>query len=162
MRNKKGFTLVELLLFMALTGIFLTLTSQIMQWAVDSRLESAGSSAVDINAVYIYNRLLYDIRRSSAISQPGTIGQTSNSLGLTISGQNYTYSNQNNKLVLTNNGATQPITDTDVILRNFSVTRTGSVSQTNGVKINIEIESQDRTTGNVSQSRVINMSEVLR
>ena len=97
---KKGFTLVEILLYMALLSIFLLTLVDILVSVLDVQLESQATSAVDIDSRFISSRLNYDILRASAIVTPASLGDVSDNLVMTIGGAGYTYSLSGGNLVL--------------------------------------------------------------
>lgn len=160
--HKPGYTLIELLIFLALSGIFLAISTQLLQSAVDFKLESSGSSAVDLAGNYLYARLKYDIRRATTITIPAAANQTGNTLALTISGATSTYAVSNGRLTLTTGGVTTLLSDNTVTVQNFTVTRTGQSGQSLGVKITFDLESHTTTTGNISQHRSWQFSTVIR
>lgn len=160
--NHRGFSLVELLLFMAIAGIFLALATQVLGWAIDFKLESSGSSSVDLSGQYIYHKLSHDLRRASAIVQPTTAGQTGSTLQLTINGQAVTYSWSNERLLMTIGGSTETLSDASVRVTNFSVTRVGVAPQSPSVTINFALQSVDVTSGNISQNRIWQFTHTLR
>lgn len=160
--TKSGFTLVELLIFMALSSLFLTISAELLKSAVDFRLETAGSAAVDLSGNFIYKRLVYDLKRASAITTPTLAGQSGSTLGLTISGSSYTYTLTSGRLTLTSPTATEPVSDELVTVRNFSVTRTGVSPQPVGVIVAFDIDSIDKTTGSIEQTRSWRFSYVQR
>lgn len=158
----RGYTLLELLIFMALSGIFLAVSAQLLQSAIDFKLESSGSSAVDMSGNYLFTRLKYDLRRATAVTTPAQINQPGSSLVLQIGGQSYTYSVTSGRLVLSTPSSTYPISDDTVTVQNFTVTRTGQSPQSTGVQITFDLESVSQTTGNITQSRSWQFSSVLR
>ena len=57
---KRAFTLVELLIYMALVGLFLVVLTNILVTILETQAESAAVSLVDIDGRYILARLAYD------------------------------------------------------------------------------------------------------
>lgn len=160
---KKGYTLIELLVFLALTGIFLVVTTQLLQSVVDFKLESSSSSAVDMNGNYLYTRLKYDLRRATSISTPASANQTSNSLTIIAGGSTLTYTVSSGRLLLSTSIGSLPLSDNSVQVQNFSVTRTGGVaSQSIGVQVKFDVESVEQTTGSLHQKRSWQFSSILR
>lgn len=150
---KKGFSLVELMLFMALSGVFLAMTGQLLKSAIDFKLETTSSSAADLAGQFIYNRISYDLRRASSILVPASAGGTGTTLSLVINGQTHTYTLLNNRLLLTTPNGVEDISDSGVIVENFTVTKTGVDPQTPGVKLEFSLESVDVTGGDIAQQR---------
>lgn len=162
LKKRNGYTLIELLLFIAISSIFLAATAQLLQSAVDFKLETSGSAAVDLAGNYLYARLRYDIRRASSISLPAGANQTGDTLRLVIGGVSYTYTVSSGRLILSTPTLTAPVSDNTVIVQNFSVTRTGVSPQSTGAQIRFDLESQDKTTGNIIQRRSWQFTTVMR
>jgi len=66
-KTQRGLTLVEMLLYMAVFSILLTVLLQIFFSALDVQLESKATSGVDQDGTYIMARLTYDIQRAQAV-----------------------------------------------------------------------------------------------
>lgn len=82
-----GFTLIELIIYMALLAAFLLILTSIFVSVLDIRVGSQAVSSVDQDGRFILSRLAYDINRASAVSLPNSTTMT-----LSIGGQSYTYS----------------------------------------------------------------------
>ena len=100
-QNKKGFTMVELLLYMSLLTILLIVLTTLFVQILDVRLESEADSSTSSEGQFIMSRLAYDIGRADAVLIPTVLGDQTNSLQLTISGINYNYVINSNNLTLT-------------------------------------------------------------
>lgn len=96
----KGFTLVELLLYMGLLAILLISFTQLFTTILNAQLESQATSNLEENARFILLRLTHDIKAASQIIAPSTLGAPSSTLVLTINGTTNTYALQNNNLLL--------------------------------------------------------------
>ena len=97
---KKGFTLVEILLYMALLSIFLLTLVDILVSILDVQLESQATSAVDIDSRFVSNRLGYDVLRADSVILPANLGDVSDSLTVSVGASQYTYSLSGGNLVL--------------------------------------------------------------
>jgi len=104
-RNRKGFTVIEILLYLGLFSILLTITLQMFTAIFDVQLESQATSAIAADGNYILNRFSYDVNRANSITTPAVLGVASSSLVLVINGSTYTYSLSNGNLILQNNTA---------------------------------------------------------
>src|SRR5476651_71820 len=90
--SRKGFTLIELVLYIGILTILLTLMSSIFTSILDVQLESTATSSVNQDGRYLLSKLLYDVKSSSAIVVPSNPGTVSGTMQLTINSINYTYS----------------------------------------------------------------------
>ncbi len=105
MKNKQGFTLVELIISFGLTTVLITVLSQVFISILNLRQKSEATSSLAQDSRYILSRLAYDIDSSSAITVPGN-NSTSSDLTLTISGQTYHYELSGTVLTLSVAGGT--------------------------------------------------------
>lgn len=144
----QGFTLVEIILYMVLLSIFLLTLVDVLVSVLDVQLESQATSAVDFDSRYITSRLNYDISRSSAISMPANLGDTSGSLVLTIGGASYTYSLSGGDLVLDDSASSENLNSSESQITFLSFQKVGNSGGHDTVKVNFTIQSQAvRTSG---------------
>ncbi len=132
MKNNKGFTIVELMLYMGLLSIILGVLTNIFLSALDVQLESQANSAVEQDGSYVLSKLAYDIHRAQSVTIPTTLGGTSTiNFQIVVNGVNFTYSiDANNNLVLQEGlGANNNLNGYDTSISNLSVTRLGNVGK---------------------------------
>jgi len=99
-RKSSGFTLVELIIYMALLSAFLLVLTNIFTAVLRVRVDSQSSSSVEQDGRFILARLAYDINRATTDTVPNPT-----SLNLTISGQTYSYVLNGTNLQLTQPGS---------------------------------------------------------
>lgn len=66
---KKAFTLIELLIYMALVGLFLVVLTNMLVTILEAQAESTAVSLVDIDGRFILARLSYDA--NTVVLNPG-------------------------------------------------------------------------------------------
>ena len=139
----RGFTLIELLIYMGLLSIILVVLSQIFGSILDAHLESQASSSVHRDGRFILSKLTYDVHRANSIVLPASLGASSTSLQLDISGIN-TYSLNNGNLELTNSLGTNNLNSGDTTVSNLNFTRIGNsaANAKNTVRITYTITSK--------------------
>lgn len=144
--SQKGISVVELLLYMAILAVLLTILTSIFVSALDVQSESTATSSVAQDGNYILARLNYDIHRAQSITIPATNGNSSDNFQIVISGVNYTYSvDENNNLILTANLAAKNLNNYGTSISNFSVTRLGNAGGVeNTLKINFTVTSRTK------------------
>lgn len=126
---QKGTTIVELLLYMGILSILLTVLTSIFTSALDVQSESTATSSVEQDGNYILARLAYDIHRSQGINTP-SLGSAGNSFQIVIDGINYTYSvDANGNLILVNNFGTDNINNYNSNISNFTVRHLGNAGK---------------------------------
>jgi prepilin-type N-terminal cleavage/methylation domain-containing protein len=143
--KKKGFSLIELLIYMAILSSMLVVLTQIFTSIIQARLESEATSGVQQNANYILNRFIYDISRATSIDIPASYGGTpSSSLQITINGVIYAYSLNGGSLQISNNLGTDDLNSNEVTVSNLEFTKIGSTIsgvKNDSVKVNFRLAS---------------------
>ena len=96
--NKKGATLVELLIYLGLASIMLVILSELFVSILNESVETQNYSAVQTDGRYILARLRYSINNADSITTPLNLGETSNTLEL--DGGKYRFYLADNKFYL--------------------------------------------------------------
>ena len=117
---KHGFTIVELLIYMVIVGILLTVLGGILISTLDVQTDSQSTSVVEADGRFLLARLGYDVHRASSLTTPNLV--------LIIDGQTYTYAVVNSVLQLTTPSGSSHLTSPGVQVTDFSVTRLGNPS----------------------------------
>lgn len=149
--RKPGFTIVEILIFFGLTSIFLTVITDLFVAIFDVKRESEATSAVEQDGRFILSRLIYDISRASAITNPSSMGATSNSLVLTIGGSANTYALSGGNLNLANGAGVNSLNSSETSVSAITFQRIGNEVTNETVRVNFTVES---TTARNSGSEV--------
>jgi type II secretory pathway component PulJ len=139
--SRRGFTIVEMLIYMGLLSSFLIVLTELFASIMDVKLESEATSSVEQDARYILSRLSYDIPQSSTISTPSGLGSTSSSLIMVVSGVTYTYSVNGNDFQITNNLGVNSLNSTESKISNISFQKIGNPGGKETVKIGFTITS---------------------
>ena len=123
-----GFTIVELLIYMGLLTILLSILTSVFVSALDVQSESRSASGLEQDGSYIIARLTYDITRASSITLPASLGSTGNTLQINVNAINNSYAiDGSNNFVVTNNLGTNTLNSYDTKLTAFTVQRLGNV-----------------------------------
>ncbi len=157
----KGFTLIELILYMGLFSIFLVALTQIFSSALELKVESEATSSVQQDSRYILERLSYDINRADSITTPSSIGAQDSTLTIVISGQDYTYNLNGNKLELTSPNGTVQMNGYNTSVTNVSFTRLGNSGGKNSIGISYTVNSLS-TQSKGTESKTIQTSLGIR
>lgn len=146
--KKKGFTIVELLLYMSLLAILLVVLTTLFAQILDTRLESEADSSVSSDGQFILSRFAYDIGRADALLIPALLGEQTNVLQLTISGVNYKYDVSSGNLMLTDAVGPGKLNSIDTHMSDVTFTRLGNPSGKNTIQIQFTLTSNVlRTSG---------------
>jgi hypothetical protein len=146
---QEGVTVVELLLYMGILTVLLTMLTNIFVSALDVQSESNATSSVEQDGNYILARLAYDIHRAVIIASPATNGQSADNFQLDIGGVYYRYSiDADNNLILTditNNLGPYNLNSFGSGVSSFSVLRLGNAGGVeDSLKINFTITSRTK------------------
>ena len=145
--ESKGFTLVELLLYMGLLLLFLLIQTQILISVLGVRLESEANSAVSQDARFIMARLIYDINRAENIILPAIPSAQTNSLVLIIGGTSHTYLLLGENLIITNNLGVDNLNSFGTKVSNLSFKRLGNVGGKNTATVSLTLTSTTQREG---------------
>lgn len=141
-KNKnKGFTLIELMLFMAMFSVILIVLSSLFSAIVEKQLETESVSAVENDSKFITSRLLYDISRADSITTPATLGSQSATLSIIINGVTFTYAIANGNLELTQGVQTNNINSVGTTISGLNFTRLGNSSGKHSIQVTYTITS---------------------
>lgn len=161
-KNKKnilstrgGFTLVEIILYMALLGIFLITLTDIFKSIIDIQLENQSTSSVEQDGRYILARLAYDINRASSITTPSAAGESGSTLSFSKGSSVYFYFISANNLRLQ---TFFPLTSanlnsSETKVSNLSFQRIGNAGGKDTLRIQFTLESTtERTAGSETRN----------
>lgn len=151
---QNGFTLVELLVYMGVLTILVSILSSLFKSIADVELSSKATSSVDQDSRFIISRLIHDMQTATAIVTPNSAGATSNTLQITVNSVNYTYSSVSGSLKFDNPnypGETNYLNSIDTILTNLSFTRIGSGDNKDTIQVNFTLKSVSKQNGGAEQ-----------
>lgn len=140
--KQKGFTLVELLLYMGLFSMLLVVTLQMFASVFDAQIESQATSSVATDGRFILSRFAYDAARAQSITTPSSLGTPSSTLAIVINSSTFTYSLDSGDLLLSNSSG-------------------GTVDQLNSEATSVSDVSFIRLTGGSGGKDVIQLSFTL-
>lgn len=165
-KRQKGFTIVEMMIYMGLLTLFLYVLTEIFISVTNLQLESQTTSSVQQDGRYILARLSYDIKQSQdnynpvsattptpAIITPAAVGGYADRLVLTVGGTQYTYSLSGGNLVVTDSVGTDQINGYDTTITNIGTTpifyRLGNPTPgaKNSISINYKVTSRSKRPG---------------
>lgn len=144
--NKTGFSLVELLIYIGLLAILMTILSRIFTGIIDVQLSSEATGAVEEDGRFIYARMAYDIGRAQSVVSPVNLGDVADTLILQIDGVTNTYNVSSNNLVLTNAYGSSQLNSVGSVISNLSFQRLGNVNGKDSILVTYTVTS---TTVNI-------------
>ena len=160
-RKSKGFTLVEMVLYMSLLSLLTILMVDIFASSLDIQLESQAASSVEQDGRFLLSRLSYDIQNAQSAILPTPRGAIGNSLQIKVNDINYTYSVNNGNLELTNNNGTDVLNSIDTNVSNVSFQRLGTGVEKESVQVQFSVKSKIMRT-NVIETKTFQTTIGLR
>lgn len=145
LHEQNGFTLVELLISMALMGMFLVVLTDVVSTTLNVQSESEATSAVSEDGRFLLARLDYDMQRATAITTPAALGSSGPSLVLTISGVANTYALSSGTLQLTNGSGTSNLNSNETTVSGLSFQRLGNSGGKETVRVTFTVTSVTKT-----------------
>lgn len=156
----KGFTLIEMIIYMGILSIMLVTISDVFAIILNSKLEIESTSYLETDARYVLNRLKYDLARAESVSVPGNLGDASNSLSIVIEGVTYTYSILGTNLTLNDGSTSQSLNGSNTEISDLTFQKIGT-SQTTSIKYDFSVKSKI-SQNNTYETIVINSTTNLR
>lgn len=142
MKKQKGFSLIEMVVYLAIFSLLITVVLEMFLSILNVQQESEATSSVEQDGRFILLRLMYDINKAEIISIPATLGEETNSLQINIEGIGNIYSLDDNNLILTNNQGTDQLNSFNTQISVLTFKRLGNISGKNSVRINLTIKSK--------------------
>jgi len=146
-KKQKGFTLIEMVLYIGILTLLLGVMSAILGSIVSVQLESTSTSSVDQDGRYILEKFTRDVASSSAILIPVNPGIQTNTFQITINSINYTYSiDSNNNLQVINNSTNEinVLNSYDTTVSSLTFTRIGSGTNNDTIQITYVVTSRNK------------------
>lgn len=138
----RGFTLVELLIYMGILSLLIGVLSVLFGSILDVQMDSQSTSSVDQDARYIQARMIYDMQRGTNIVAPAAIGTPAPSMQIAVGLTNYTYSvDANNNLILTDGAGPKQLNSADTSITNVSFVRIGDGDADDTVRVTYTVVS---------------------
>ncbi len=152
-KAKKGFTLIELILFMGIFSILIVVFTDIFITSLKTKSLAESTAYVNQDGRFLLTKLASDINNANSIVSPA-LGVTTSTLVLGIYGQQETFLINNGNLELIDSAGTHLLNSFNTTITNLAFTRLGNPDGKNSIKINMTIESKTKTN---NRSQIINL-----
>lgn len=154
--------MVELLLYMGLLSIFITVLTTMFTSILDVQLESEAVSSVAQDSRYLLARLTYDLHRADSIIVPNSPGATNTTLSLNIDGTVTSYTITNGNLVMSDNTGNNNLNGFDTQVSGFTATRLGNAGGKNTITLEFTLTGKTIRPGNNIETRTYQTTVGLR
>lgn len=139
--KQAGFTLVELLIYMALFSVFVLIISEIFLSLLETKVESIGTASIEQDGRYLVAKLTQDINQSTSITTPSSLGSSGSTLVLNRSGDTYTYSLSNGQITVVGPAGTDRLTGSGTIVTALNFTKLGATVDAETVRFQVDLKS---------------------
>lgn len=143
----KGFTLIEILIYMGLFSMFMVVLTNIFISSLDVKLGSEANSATLTDGRFILARLEHDVSAAQAISTPAALGEVGDSLTLTNLGDTLTYTLDGTDLILTDSTSSGKLNSSETKVTSLNFHKIGNADGGETVQINMTLESTTAQRG---------------
>ncbi len=144
--RKRGFTLVELILYMALMSSVIVVLTEVFLSVISLQAESTRTTSIDTDSRFVLARLFYDINRADNITSPSSLGSSLNSTQLLINGVTYTYGTDvNGAFTISGNSEINTLTSPDSRVTDLTFTRLGNAGGKNSLLVKFKIKAGTET-----------------
>jgi hypothetical protein len=144
----KGFSLVEMLIYMGLLTALVGVLSMVFATIVDVQLRSEASSSIDQDGRYIISKLLYDMKSANSITTPSSAGSSGSTLQMLVNNITYTYSlDGSGNLQLVNNYGTSVLNGYDTSVSGLSFQRLGAGDSNDTIRVSFTLTSRTISHG---------------
>lgn len=155
--SRSGTTIIELIIYMGIFGTLLVVFTHFFLTVLDVKRESEAVSYTAQDARFLLQRLTYDIKNSSSITTPGSLGSQGALLVLVQNGSTVTYLASGSALL--RNGERIHSFNTDVLSPSF--TRRGNTNGKNALQISYTVTGKVRKSSG-AQSTIIQTAVAIR
>lgn len=142
--QKKGFTLVELVVYMGIMSILLVIFIDMFAILVNKQLETEASSSVQQDENYLFARFSYDFGQTKSIILPSMPSTPSGTLRLLIGSTTYDYYASSSSLIATSSGAINQLNSIDTTISNLSFQRLGTGNSNDVIQMKCDISSSTK------------------
>lgn len=146
--TQKGFTLIELIVYLGIFSILIIALTQIFLTVVETQLKSQAVTSSAQDGQYLYSRFIYDVHRATAIVEPSDLGEVGNTLELTIGGVIHTYALSDTDLMVNDGTGTYRLSSYDTEISDLAFHRLGNNGGKHTVRINFTVTSKTESRGN--------------
>lgn len=147
--SRRGFTIIEMIIYMGMLSILLGVLSQIFVTILDTQLESESTSSIQQDSSYILSRFMYDINNADSIISPVDLGDQGNTLTITIDGTPYSYGINpgTGNLEVSDGTGDYQLNGFDTSVSNLTFQRLGNLEGNDTIKINFTITGKTQKSG---------------
>jgi type II secretory pathway pseudopilin PulG len=139
MKRKKGFSLIETLIYLGIFSVFLVISANLFFTSLTTQQESSAISSVNQDGRFILLKIMYDINRSTLISIPQNPGDATSILQLTVDDQEKTYYLENSYIYLNDQNGIHQLNSTNTLADNLNFTKIGGLSGSQTIQVSYKL-----------------------
>lgn len=161
-KKQKGTTVIELLIYLALLAIFLTVLLDVFVTTLNFKLQTESTSALNQDTRYILSKMSYEIYNADNVVTPANFGDSAASLVVAKGGVTESYSVNGGNMILTQGGTSMNLNSTDTKVQSVTFTKLGDSSGKATVKIDLVMQSMITTHGGTQDLQSVETTVGLR
>lgn len=145
-RARRGFTLIELILYIAIVGTILLSAVGFLSVILESRIQSQITAEVEQQGSFAVTTLADAIRNADGISTPAA-GESDDTLEITAGGTNsvVSFSVENGTLMENEGGNKIALTNNRVSVSNFAIQNLAASGTPSAAHINLDVTYRNET-----------------
>jgi type II secretory pathway pseudopilin PulG len=140
--NKRGFTIVELVIYMGIFSVLLLVFVEMFATLVNKQLETEALSNVQQDANFLLSRFSYDFSQAKSIALPAAPSTPSASLLLLIGANPLSYVLSSGNLISSQSGVLNQLNSSETTISNLTFQRLGIGNSSDVVQIKCDITSK--------------------
>ncbi len=140
--KKRGFTLIETIIYMGIFSTLLIVLSTLFSTIVDQQFNNKTASFLDSDYSFITSRLMYEAQNSSGILTPNEIGDESQLVTFETPFGEKIIRTRNNNLELVSLGTVEILNSQNTTIQDVRFKRLGNLNGRQAVEFKAEISSK--------------------
>lgn len=136
----RGFTLVEILIYMGLLMSFLVIVSAVFSITLSTQTDAVQTQQIEQDSHYLIAKLQYDIQNADELLSPVANGQTDDTFSLGVGATTWTYFVEAQQLKYNDGTSDYVLTSPDTRITTFSVQRLGNTDGLSSLTVDIELQ----------------------
>jgi len=155
-KAKRGFTLVELLIYLGIFSGFVTLLSGLFIAILDAQQDMIQNARLEQDMHYLFSRIQYDVARAQDLILPASNGAVETELHLNIGGNIVSYYLESDKLKILEEGSTAlSLNSYGVLIDSIEFQRLANTNGKASVRVSLDLKTDENDTSLQEQQSMV-------
>ncbi len=138
-KSQRGFTLLELLIYMGLFSGLLTILSAFFISTLETQSDAATAANLDADSWYLMSRFQHDLYQANSIVSPSSDGETTGTLTLNFEDHQVHYLLSDDKIIIVEDDQSASLLSNSITASNLSFTRLGNGEDATSITVEVEL-----------------------